>query len=260
MRILVVGAGGFVGGYLRSHFDRAGNEVVPVGRHTPLPADPVDVVVDCNGDARRFWANENPALSYCATVESTLSRLAALRAGRYVYLSSVDVYGAARGDRRATREDQPILLDGLETYGLHKHQAEQAVRDRATGPLVLRVGTLIGPGLRKNPVFDALHGDPIRQTPDSTLTLITLSKLAQAIDRLLAADAVGTFNVTASASMTVAAMLGQVARALGCPPGAFAFHDELLATAYDISVEKMSRLMALPDSAAMLAEYLAGPR
>jgi len=260
MRIVVVGAGGFVGGYLRSHFAGAGHGVLPVGRATPLPKDAVDVVVDCNGDARRFWANENPHHSYRVTVESTVTRLAALRCRRYVYLSSVDVYGVARADRRANREDRPVSLDGLETYGLHKFQAEQAVRDRADRPLLLRVGTIIGPKLKKNPVYDAINGYPIHQTPESTLTLITLAKLAEAIDRLLAADAIGTFNVTASASITIAGMLARVAESLGRPAADIAFAAELLTTAYDISVDKLAALMVLPDSAAMLADYLSGSR
>ena len=124
----------------------------------------------------------------------------------------------------------------------------------------MRGGTLIGPGLRKNPVFDALHGDLIRQTPESTLSLITLEKLTQVLEHLLDAGAEGTYNVTASKAVDVATMLARVGEALGGDDKAPAFHDELLTTDYDISIEKISTHVLLPDSETMLTQYLAGPR
>lgn len=260
MRIVIVGAGGFAGGALSDHFRRAGNEVVPIGRSTPLPETPVDVVIDCNGDARRFWANENPDESYRVNVLSTSERVAGLRYGKYVYLSTIDVYGPARNDPAGNTEESPIAVDALDTYGLHKHLAEEAVRAEAPHHLILRAGTLLGPGLKKNPVFDALNGELIRQTPESTLSLITLEQLTRALDRLLDANAEGTFNVTASKAVNVATMLQRVGEALGREADAFSFHDDLLTTDYDITIGKISAHIALPDSEIMLCEYLAGPR
>ncbi len=260
MRIMIVGAEGFVGRFLLGHFTAAGDTVTPIGRSSPLPGAAVDVVIDCNGDARRFWANENPVESYHANVAATIERMTTLNCRRYVYLSTIDVYGDARNDPAANTEDAPISLNGLETYGFQKHLSEQIIGHHMPGSLILRVGTLIGPGLRKNPVHDALNGLAIRQTPESTLSLITLGKLADAVDRLLTADAAGTFNVTAAASVDVATMLRRTAEALGHAATAPTFHPALLSTAYDISVAKLSRFMDLPDSDSMLVDYLSGPR
>lgn len=260
MRVMIVGAEGFVGRFLLTHFAATGHAVTPIGRSSPLPGAPVDVVIDCNGDARRFWANENPIESYRANVAATIERVTTLNCRRYVYLSTIDVYGDSRNDPAANTEDAPITLDGLETYGFQKHLSEQIVRHHMPGSLVLRVGTLIGPGLRKNPIHDALIGLPIRQTPESTLSLITLGKLEEALDLLLAVDAKGVFNVTAGTAVDVATMLRRVAEALGPDALSPTFHPELLTTAYNISVAKLARFMNLPDSNSMLLEYLSGPR
>jgi len=260
MRIIIVGAGGFAGGFLSDHFRRAGYEVVPIGRSTPLPETPADVVIDCNGDARRFWANENPDESYRVNVLSTAERVARLRYRKYVYLSTIDVYGPARSEPARNTEESPIAVDALDAYGLHKHLAEEAVRAKATDHLILRAGTLLGPGLKKNPVFDALDGAPIRQTLDSTISLITLRRFAEALHRLLERDAGGIFNVTASTSVDVATMLRRVDEALGRNAGSHAFHDDLLTTDYDITTDKVSAYLDLVDSETMLCEYLAGPR
>jgi len=257
---MIVGAEGFVGRFLFGHFAAAGHTVTPIGRSSPLPGAAVDVVIDCNGDARRFWANENPVESYHANVVATIERMTTLNYRRYVYLSTIDVYGNARDDPAANTEDAPIALDGLETYGFQKYLSEQIVHHHMPGSLILRVGTLIGPGLRKNPIHDALNGLPIRQTPESTLSLITLGKLAEALYRLLAADAKGIFNVSAVAALDIATMLRRVADALGPDAASPAFHPELMTTAYDISVAKLSRYIDLPDSDSMLLDYLDDPR
>jgi nucleoside-diphosphate-sugar epimerase len=260
MRIVIIGSNGFVGQFMTGHFGGLDNDVIPIGRSTPMPETSADVVIDCNGDARRFWANDNPDESYRINVVATAERLAKLSYGRYVYLSTIDVYGSAKGDPGANTEDTPIAIDGLDTYGLHKHEAEQMVRSNAPHHLILRAGTLIGPGLRKNPIFDALNGELIRQTPDSTLSLITLEKLTQTLERLLDANAEGTYNITGSKAVDVTTMLRRVNEALGQDVDGHVFHDDLLTTDYDISIEKISTHMVLPDSETMLTEYLAGPR
>lgn len=256
MIVAVVGAAGFLGGFIARHLAAHGHQVIAIGRGEPLPGRAVEALVDCNGDSRRFWANANPADSFRANVASVAERaLAPVPAGRYVYMSTIDVYGAARADRARNGEDAPLSPAGLDAYGFHKLLAEQVVRFHAARPLILRLGTLIGPGLKKNPVHDAVTGAPIRQTPDSTLSLIDLDHVARTLLALLAADAEGVFNVTASRSVTVAELVAAAER-FGARAGGY--HTELMHTDYDIAVAKASRHIDLPDSAAMLHAYLAG--
>ncbi len=257
MAIAIIGAAGFAGSFLSRRFRATGAEVVSVKRTTPLPTHHLDVVIDCNGDARRFWADENPSASFAASVTSVAERVVNLSCGRYVYLSSIDVYGALRGDRAAAREDAVIPSAGLDTYGFHKLLAERVVMFHNTAPLVLRLGTLLGPGLRKNPVYDAMNGAPIRQTPDSTLSLVTLDAVADVLEALLPRGATGIFNVTGNASITVEAMLRTVARHRGTEAAEFRYHGDLLHTEYDIAVDKICDIIPIPDSQTMLDQYLA---
>ena len=256
MRVAIIGSVGFVGGYLSGHFRDAGAEVIPVERLTPLPEEELDVVIDCNGDARRFWVNENPIDGFRASVQPVAERLARLKTAKYIYLSSIDVYGARTGDREASQEEAPLSLDGLDCYGFYKLLAERLVEFHAAEALILRLGTLIGPGLKKNPVFDAVNGDPIRQTSDSTLSLMSLEVLAEALDVLLETGAAGIYNITAEASISVVDMLELVSEALGKDADAFIFGSELSHTDYDISIAKISRVVAMPDSKTILKQYL----
>ena len=60
----------------------------------------------------------------------------------------------------------------LSRYGLHKHLAEQLVRGVHPHALVVRMGGFVGPGLRKNPIFDLLNDADVWLTPDSELQYI----------------------------------------------------------------------------------------
>ena len=254
MILAVIGAGGFLGGHIAWKFRALGHEVIPIGRGEPLFARAVDVAVDCNGDPRRFWANANPEASHAANVDSVAARLDRMRYTFYVYASTVDVYGSLRADRTKNVETAVIDVESLDTYALHKHMAEELVRQKAPNHLILRLGTLIGPGLKKNPVYDALHGHRIRQTRTSTLSLVDLDHVGRALERLLLANARGTFNVTGARSIDIASMLGLIGDRVGHDD--FQFDPDLIHTEYDVNIDEMAEILPLPDSAAMLRSYL----
>jgi nucleoside-diphosphate-sugar epimerase len=260
LTVAIIGASGFAGGFLARRLAAAGHQVRAVNRGDCLPDISLDLVIDCNGDARRFWANANPIDSFQANVAPLAERLTRLRYGTYIYLSTIDVYGPGRAACATSTEDRPIVADELDTYGFHKYLAEQMVAFHAVDHLILRLGTLVGPGLRKNPVHDALAGDPIRQTPHSTLSLLHLDCLGTAIEQLLPLGERGIFNVTGCEPISIATILARIARVRGMAVEDFVFHPETITTDYDISTDKISRLTPMPTSEAMLDLHLTQPQ
>ncbi len=255
MRIAIAGAAGFIGLFLARSLERRGATVVPLGRADPLPEDHFDAVVDANGDSRRFWANENPHESFQANVLSVSERMDRIRCGTYLYLSTIDVYGSRRGDKAENHEHASIDGLELETYGLHKWMAERIVLRQAERPLILRLGTVIGPGLKKNPVFDACNGGIIRQTPYSTLSLIDLATVEAVVWRLLDGGEWGIFNATSRESVTVQRALELVTGTTG--RSEYEYDDALLTTDYAINVDRLAALMPLPTAEEVLQGYLA---
>lgn len=257
MHIAVIGGHGFTGNALSLFLSAAGHVCTRIGRQDPLPEGPVDVLLDCNGEGRRFWANEHPEESYSRSVASVQARLGSVSCGVYVYLSTVDVYGQARGSRELSREEAEIDMDAIDTYARHKVMAESLVIENAGRPLVLRCGTLIGPGLRKNPVFDLLNDLPLRMTEDSTLSLLHTATLGRAIEVLLASGDSGTFNVAASAPIGIPALKKMIADKRGIDPAAFPEHEEKITTRYDVNVDKISARLEMPASEEAVAMFLA---
>jgi nucleoside-diphosphate-sugar epimerase len=188
-----------------------------------------------------------------ATVES---RLNAIDAGTYVYLSTVDVYGAGRTRPETSSEETTVDADALDTYSRHKYMAERLVLEKAARPLVLRCATLIGPGLRKNPVFDLLNGAPLRMTMESTMSLVHTATLGRVVQMLVASGAEGIFNVAASTPIAISDVQDAIAGELGMDPARMPVHAERISTYYDVNVERISEWMAMPTSLEALEIFL----
>ena len=88
-----------------------------------------------------------------ASVRTVRESVARLRSPFYVLISTVDVYDDV-GNLERTTETASIEHRRLTTYGFHKWLAERLVERFASGALILRVGTVIGPMLKKGALFD----------------------------------------------------------------------------------------------------------
>jgi nucleoside-diphosphate-sugar epimerase len=198
MRVTVIGANGFVGSaFARLLKTRRGIELTPVTRETYAQFRGVesDVVIDAAGNSKKFLADQNPAAEFEASVTHRLRTLLDFPATLHLHLSSVDVYNDLSSPD-TTREDTPVDLGRSSHYGAHKFLTEQLVRHYSSRWLIVRLGGMVGPGLRKNPVYDILHGEPLRIHPESQYQFLHTDDAARiAWDLAQAGAAFEAFNV-----------------------------------------------------------------
>ncbi|MEB3351444.1 MAG: pyridine nucleotide transhydrogenase [Cyanobacteriota bacterium] len=155
-RHALIGHSGFVGSTLKrqhrfSAFYRSTDIATVAGEHFEL-------VVCAGAPAKKWLANQQPEADR-RSLAALMQALAGLRADRFVLISTVDVFADPSGvDERA-----PLPTAGLHPYGLHRLELERFVQRTFPGALVVRLPGLVGPGLRKNIIYDILNNNDLHK-------------------------------------------------------------------------------------------------
>ncbi len=242
---LVLGGHGFVGQAVVAVAKAKGYHVTAVSRdnYESVKGATCDVLVNANGNSRKFLARENPPADFQASVESVLHSLMDFKTDRYIFLSSIDVYSNVR-DPEANRESTSIDPSQLSPYGLHKFMAEQLVRYYQPEAVILRMGGFVGPGLWKNPIFDLITGQQLRVHPDSAYQYMPTAELARIVFELIETNMRSEcFNVAGSGTVRIREIAEMIPDCALSDQGDWSDPEH-----YEINTDKLSALTVLPES------------
>lgn len=154
-----------------------------------------DIVINANGNSRRFWANQNPQDDFSASTISVYKSIFDFPCNLYIYISSPDVY-ADHSKKTHTGENQSIDPMRLSSYGFHKYLSELIVKKNSDKFLILRSAMILGTELRKGPFYDIINNKPVFVTLNTKLQLITTSAISDVIQALLKQKVINeTINV-----------------------------------------------------------------
>ncbi|RXV73313.1 NAD(P)-dependent oxidoreductase [Burkholderia stabilis] len=116
-----------------------------------------DVVVCAGAPAQKWLANREPAADR-QTIDQLIAHLKTIQCKRFVLISTVDVFG----DPVGVNEDTAVEEAGLHAYGLHRRLLEKFVQAQFAQSLIVRLPGLVGPGLRKNVIYDFLNNNNLQ--------------------------------------------------------------------------------------------------
>lgn len=154
-----------------------------------------DVIINANGNSKRFWANNNPQDDYLASTDSVRRSVFDFPCDVYIYISSPDTY-QNHTESRYTKEDGKNDPIQLETYGFHKYLAELIVKKYKKKFVILRSAMILGSNLRKGPLYDIINNKVLFITLSSKLQFITTHAIAEIIERLLKSSVINeTINI-----------------------------------------------------------------
>lgn len=250
---LVLGGHGFVGQAVVAAAKAKGYHVTAVSRdnYESMKGATCDVLVNANGNSRKFLARDNPPADFQASVASVLHSLMDFKTDRYIFLSSIDVYANVR-DPEANRESTLIDPSQLSPYGLHKFMAEQLVRYYQPEAIILRMGGFVGPGLWKNPIFDLITGQRLRVHPDSAYQYLPTAELARIVFELIESNLRSEcFNVAGSGTVRIREIAEMVPDCALSDPGDWSDPEH-----YEVNTDKLSALTALPESRASVWRFV----
>lgn len=169
MRVLVTGAGGFLGRALAADLAQRGVDVLAAYRTTVPPAfappaprlvaldlaaltalpGPVDAVV--HAAATSAWTGVSAEAMARDNVEATRRLIAAAKVAgptKFIFCSSMSAFG----DIKSGSVDESTPVASPDVYGMTKLVGEAMLREAAPGlaGLALRLPAVIGPGAKRN--------------------------------------------------------------------------------------------------------------
>ena len=251
MKIGIVGANGFLGSVLYHELSRYFNEVVGITRENYSTClGEYDIIINANGNSKKYWANNNPIEDFKASTVSVYKSMFDFPCKKYIFISSVDVYNQPM--LTTPTEFARIDSASLSSYGFNKFLAEAVVRKYAESFLILRSSAIVGKGLRKGVVHDVVRGNEMFVTRDSCIQYISCTAIANIVNELINMDDTNTtVNVGGVGTTSVDYMI----KLLKTVP---VFSSEARRQYYEVSVDKLNSVFPLETSDYYVKEIING--
>ena len=153
---LLIGSSGYVGSTLRvqTHFDFLYNS-----HNIASIKKKVDGVVVCAAAPAQKWiANKNPSADL-KNIKNLIDHLKSIRCVSFILISTIDVFKIPNNVDESSHVDE----NDLNPYGMHRRMLENFVKNNFKNHLIVRLSGLVGPGLRKNIIFDFQNNNNLDQ-------------------------------------------------------------------------------------------------
>lgn len=256
--IYLVGAAGFVGSAFARYWDGQGIPYAAItrGNYQQFVGQPCDILVHAAGNSKTYLADQRPLEDFSQSVALVLRTIEDFRPGFYVLISSVDIYPDLSNPAN-NHEQASFSPLRSSVYGFHKHLAELVAQKHAPRWLITRLAGMIGPGLKKNPVYDILHRQPLRIHPDSQYQFMSTDAVAQAIWQLVRGGySHDCFNICGSGTISPR-QIGALAR---MPLDTSLISAETRPRVVHISTEKINSIVPMPNSYQSVDAFIRGQR
>jgi hypothetical protein len=152
MRDALIGYSGFVGSTLLKQ--RQFSDLYRASTVKDIRGQSFDTVVCAGAPAQKWIANREPEADR-QNIQTLIDHLRTVTSQTFILISTVDVFKTPIEVDELT----PIEEEGLHPYGLHRRLLEKFVESHFANHLIVRLPGLVGPGLRKNIIFDLLNSN-----------------------------------------------------------------------------------------------------
>ncbi|MCS7025144.1 MAG: NAD-dependent epimerase/dehydratase family protein [Bryobacteraceae bacterium] len=250
--IFLIGGRGFVGSAFARWFAQHQVECVVIDRqnYSEFVGRSCKLLINANGNSRKPLARQRPMEDFDASVRSVRASLLDFRFERYIYLSSCDVYPDCSCPE-STVETAALAPSTQSPYGFHKYLAEQCVQHAASDWLIFRLGGFVGPGLKKNAIYDILQGGPLWLDPRSELQFLHTDDAARIILSLAEQTTREVFNLCGQGVVCLKDVIAHLGRDVLVQPGSPVVR-------YNVSISKISQYAEIPRSAETVFRFVDG--
>lgn len=243
LKIIIIGGEGFVGSaYVR--FCQQNNLdflVINRSNYEQYIGTKCDLLINANGNSKKFLAKDNPLLEFDESVRSVRRSIVDFPSKKYIFLSSCDVYPDC-SQPESTKEDTVIDITQQSPYGFHKYLAEQCVRHCHNDWLIFRMGGFVGQGLKKNAIFDILYGEKLWLHPNSELQYIHTDIASKAVMEIISKGYTQEiFNLCGNGLVKLQDVIDRTGSKVKV-------NDDSAPVCYEVSIEKIQSLVNIPST------------
>ena len=148
----LIGFSGFVGSTLLRQ--RKFENLYRSSNISEIDGKKFDLVICSAAPAAKWLANQDPD-SDKRNIDYLVSHIETITCNKFVLISTVDVF------KNPVGIDEHSIVDekDLQAYGLHRRNLEKNVQNKFANHLIIRLPGLVGPGLRKNVLYDFLNNN-----------------------------------------------------------------------------------------------------
>lgn len=249
--IFILGGKGLVGSAFVRWCERNGRPYRVINRqeYASCIGQACDLLINANGNSRKLLATTDPIADFDANVRSVRASLSDFRFRKYVYISSCDVYPDCSSPDTTCESLTPDPA-AQSPYGFHKYIGEACVRHSAADWLIFRFGGFVGPGLKKNAVYDVLRGGPLFLDPASELQFLHTDKAAEIVMRVAEMGAGREiFNLCGAGLVSLEEVMQTAGGPVTVQPGSPRVR-------YEIDLRKISALVDLPETRSTVLDFV----
>ncbi len=168
----IIGDTGFVGSTLKNqipHYNGGYNRsnIQLIDNHH------FDGIICCGAPAQKWLANQEPDNDW-NNIKQLIHSIDKITCQSMILISTVDVFASPVN----VDEQSPVDTEKTTAYGRHRYFLEQHVRQKFPGALIVRLPGLVGPGLKKNILYDLKNRTAIEKIdPRSTYQFYPMKHL-----------------------------------------------------------------------------------
>ena len=252
--IFIIGGKGLTGSALVRYMEQENIEfsIIQKENKNEFLGKECDILIYANGNALKYKANSDPYFDFNASVNSIAEYIHGIDFQKFILISSMDVYDT-KDNLSSTKEDVKINSLKLTPYGYHKFLVEEYVKHFGKNYLIFRLPGIIGPGLKKNVVYDASHSEKkIMISEKSVHNIINTDFVAKVIFKILELGIKNEiFNIASKNSISIKKIIE-----LSGQTSEFTPESKDKIEHYEVNTEKISKYVDLTTSEEAIEEYL----
>ena len=248
--IFILGGNGFVGSALARYCKKNSKDYFIINRvnYNESKGKKCDIFINVAGNSSKILAQKNPIKDFKESVELTKNSLIDFNFKKYVFISSCDIYPDCSSPD-LTLENSKIDVFKQTHYGFHKYLAEQCVSHHSDNWLIIRLGGMVGPGLKKNAIYDIINGGPLWISPESQLQFIHTDDVARIVFSFIEKDMIKEIiNLCGNGLIKIADIMQF--------KGNIPIQNDAPVVIYNVNIEKIKKYQQIPQSETSVKNFI----